>query len=139
MNFYKSVIMNFVFAQAKYIMQETSEWTVIILSNLCKSKVGCAPPLLYEPVVEPYSLEISVFCRFRYAEDVPVVAHHRLHVISRAEGDQVGVVGRRRDGHGSRASDVGVTQLVGEVLQHVGLVVVVVVQHVVVRWPRRAL
>lgn len=60
-------------------------------------------------------------------------------VVARAEGDQVRVVGRRRDGHGARAAHVRVAQLVREALQLVRTEVVVVPQHVVVRRPRRTL
>ncbi|KAG7283334.1 hypothetical protein CRUP_000860 [Coryphaenoides rupestris] len=38
----------------------------------------------------------------------------RTYVIARAEGHQAGVVGGRGDGHGARAADVRVTQLVEE-------------------------
>lgn len=54
-------------------------------------------------------------------------------VVAGSEGDQVGVVGRRRDRHGARAAHVRVAQLVRQTLQLVGVEVVVVPQHVVVR------
>lgn len=60
-------------------------------------------------------------------------------VVSRAEGDEMRVVGGRRDGHGARAAHVRVAQLVREALQLVRTEVVVVPQHVVVRRTRRAL
>jgi len=53
-------------------------------------------------------------------------------VVAGSEGHQPGVVGRRRDGDGARAADVGVAQLVGEELQLVGGETVVVPQDVVV-------
>lgn len=73
-----------------------------------------------------------------YFFNIPVVLF--VHqVITGPEGHQVGVVGRRRDGDGARAAHVGVTQLVGEDLQLVRREVVVVPEHVVVRWPAGAL
>ena len=60
-------------------------------------------------------------------------------VIARAEGDEMRVVGRRRDGDATRAAHVGVTQLIRQHLQLVGVEVIVVPQHVVVRRTRRAL
>lgn len=56
-------------------------------------------------------------------------------VVPGAEGHQVSVVCRRRDGHGARAAHVGVTQLVGEDLQLVGRETIVVPKHVVVGRP----
>ena len=38
-------------------------------------------------------------------------------VVARADSDQVRVVGGRRDGDGARAARVGVTELVGQLLQ----------------------
>ena len=64
----------------------------------------------------------------------------RLHQVeSRAERDQVRVVGGRGDRHGARAADVGVAQLVRERLQFIRLEVVVVPQHVVMGRPAGAL
>jgi len=60
-------------------------------------------------------------------------------VVAGAEGHQVGVVGRRRDGDGARAADVGVAQLVGEELELVAGEAVVVPQDVVVGRPARSL
>ena len=60
-------------------------------------------------------------------------------VIARAEGDEMRVVGRRRDGDAARAAHVRVTQLIRQHLQLVGVEVIVVPQHVVVRRARRAL
>ena len=60
-------------------------------------------------------------------------------VVAGAEGHQVGVVGRRWDGDGPRAADVGVAQLVGEELELVGGETVVVPQDVVVGRPTRTL
>ena len=45
---------------------------------------------------------------------VGLVVEHRLHVVPGAEGNQVGVVRRRRDRHGTRATNVRVAQLVSE-------------------------
>ena len=56
-------------------------------------------------------------------------------VVAGAEGDQTCVVGRRGDGHGARAADVRVAQLVGEDLEVVGGEAVVVPEDVVVRGP----
>ena len=67
---------------------------------------------------------------------VVVLVHQ---VVPGAEGDQVGVVGRRRNRHGARASDVGMAQLVGQHLELVGGEVVVVPKDVVVRWARGTL
>lgn len=60
-------------------------------------------------------------------------------VVARPEGDQVRVVGGRRDRHGARAAHVRVAQLVREALQLVRAEVVVVPQHVVVGGARSAL
>ena len=49
------------------------------------------------------------------------------------------VVGRGRDGDRSGAPDVGVAQLVGQLLQLVSIEMIIIPQHVVVTWPRRAL
>lgn len=47
----------------------------------------------------------------------------------------MGVVGRRRDGDGARAADVGVAQLVGEELELVTTETVVIPQNMVVGRP----
>jgi len=60
-------------------------------------------------------------------------------VVACAEGHQAGVVGGRGDGHGARAADVRVTQLVGEDLQLVRREAIVVPEDVVVRGPTGAL
>ena len=60
-------------------------------------------------------------------------------VIARPEGDEVGVVGGRGDGHGAGAAHVRVAQLVGQHLKVVRAERVVVPQHVVVRRTTRAL
>ena len=51
----------------------------------------------------------------------------------------MGVVGRGGDGDGARASDVGVAQLVGQLLQLVSIEMIIIPEDVVVTWPRRAL
>lgn len=53
-------------------------------------------------------------------------------VVACSESHQSGVVGRRRDGDGAGAADVGVAQLVGEELQLVRSETVVVPEDVVV-------
>lgn len=63
--------------------------------------------------------------------DPPVVLF--VHqVVASAERHQVRVVGRRGDGDGARAADVGVAQLVGEQLELIRREAVVVPQDVVV-------
>ena len=56
-------------------------------------------------------------------------------VVPGPEGHQVSIVRWGRDGHGTRAAHVGVTQLVGEDLQLVGGEAIVIPQHVVVGGP----
>ena len=60
-------------------------------------------------------------------------------MVARAERHQMSVVGGRRYGHGSRASHVRVTQLIGQRLQLVRREVIVVPQYVIMRWATRAL
>lgn len=60
-------------------------------------------------------------------------------MVAGTEGHQVGVVGRRRDGHWAGAAHVGVAQLVGEQLELVSSKTIVVPQHMVVRGPAGAL
>lgn len=60
-------------------------------------------------------------------------------MVAGAEGHQVGVVGRCRDGHWAGAAHVGVAQLVGEQLELVSSKTIVVPQHMVVRGPAGAL
>ena len=60
-------------------------------------------------------------------------------MVSGSEGDQVSIVGGRRDRDGSSASNVGVAQLVRKVLKNVRSVTVVVVKHVVVSRSRCSL
>jgi len=60
-------------------------------------------------------------------------------MISCPERDKVGIVRRSRYGHTAGASDVSVTQLVGQHLNLVRAEVVVVPQHVIVRWPTGSL
>ena len=63
-----------------------------------------------------------------------------LHqVVPGPEGHQVGVVGRGRDGDGPGAPDVGVAQLVGQLLQLVSIEVVIIPEDVVVAGPGGAL
>ena len=50
-----------------------------------------------------------------HAGGVPVVVL-LYEVVAGAEGDEVGVVGGRGDGDGARAADVGVAELVGQLL-----------------------
>ena len=45
---------------------------------------------------------------------VGVIVEDSLHVVAGAEGDQVGVVSRRRDRNRASATDIGMTQLIGE-------------------------
>ena len=51
----------------------------------------------------------------------------------------MGVVGRGGDGDGASAPDVGVAQLVGQLLQLVSIEMIIIPEDVVVTWPRRAL
>ena len=60
-------------------------------------------------------------------------------MVARTERHQMCVVGRCRDAHTARAAHVRVTQLIRQHLQLVGVEVIVVPQHVVVRRARRAL
>ncbi|RNA31903.1 hypothetical protein BpHYR1_001805 [Brachionus plicatilis] len=60
-------------------------------------------------------------------------------MISGSKGDQVSVVGGRRYGHGPSASDIRVTQLIGQGLKFVGRKVIVVPQDVIVGWSTGAL
>jgi hypothetical protein len=60
-------------------------------------------------------------------------------MVTGPECHQMGVISRRRDGHGASAADVGVAQLVGQLLELVGRQVVVVPEHVVVGGPGSAL
>lgn len=59
-----------------------------------------------------------------------------LHqVVPRPECHQVGVVSRGWDADGASAAHIGVAELVGELLQLIGIKVVVIPQHVVVAGP----
>ena len=60
-------------------------------------------------------------------------------VVACSESDEMCVVGRCGDGDAARAADVGVAQLVGQHLQLVGVEVVIVPQHMIMRRARRAL
>jgi len=56
-----------------------------------------------------------------------------LHqVVPRPKRHQMGIVGWRWDADGASAAHVGVAELVGELLQLIGIKVVVIPQHVVV-------
>ena len=55
------------------------------------------------------------------------------------EGHQVGVVSRRRDGHGPRAPHISMAQLVRQLLQLIRIKAVVVPEDVIVGRPRRTL
>ena len=70
------------------------------------------------------------------AEPVVLLLHQ---VIAGPERDQVGVVGRSRNGDGPGAADVRVAHLIGQDLQLVGTESVVVPQHVVMGRPAGAL
>ena len=70
---------------------------------------------------------------------IPVLVHDSLHVVSGAEGDEMGVVRRRRNGNGSCATYVGVAQLECKILKNIRPVSVVIVQYMIVRRPRGAL
>jgi len=56
-------------------------------------------------------------------------------MVSRPEGHEVCVVGRRRDGHAACTAYVRVAQLVGQHLQLVRVELIVVPQDVVMRRP----
>lgn len=60
-------------------------------------------------------------------------------VVPRTERDEVSVVSRCGNGYGTCASNVSVTELVGEALELVGVEVVVIPQHVVMTWTASAL
>lgn len=60
-------------------------------------------------------------------------------VVSGAEGHEMRVVSRRGDGHWPSASHVRVAQLVSQALQLIRPEVVIVPEHVVVRWSWRSL
>ena len=56
-------------------------------------------------------------------------------MITSAKRHQMRVVSGRRDGHGTRAPHVRVTQLVSQHLQLIRIEVIVIPQNMVVRWP----
>lgn len=60
-------------------------------------------------------------------------------VVPRAESNKVSIVSRGRNGYGTCAADVSVTQLVGEALELVSVKVVVIPKYVVVARTARAL
>ena len=63
-----------------------------------------------------------------------------LHqVVPGPEGHQVGVVGRGGDGDGPGAPDVGVAQLVGQLLQLVSVEMVIIPEDVIVAGTRGSL
>lgn len=70
---------------------------------------------------------------------LPPVVFLVNQVVTSAEGHQVGVVGRCRDGDGARAAHVGVAQLVGEELELITAEAVVVPQNVIVGRSARSL
>ena len=67
---------------------------------------------------------------------VVVLVHQ---VVSRSKRHQVCVVGGGGDGDGARAPNVGVAQLVSQLLELVSVEVVVIPEDVIVAGPRRAL
>ena len=70
---------------------------------------------------------------------LPTVVLLLHQMVAGSEGHQVGVVSRGRDGDGPGAPDVGVAQLVGQLLQLVSIEMIIIPEDVVVTWPRRAL
>ena len=60
-------------------------------------------------------------------------------VVPGPDGHQVSVVGGGGDGDAPGAPDVGVAQLVGQLLQLISVKVVIIPEHVVVTRPRGAL
>ena len=70
---------------------------------------------------------------------LPAVVLLLHQVVAGTEGNQVSVVRRSRNGNAASAPDVGVAQLVGELLQLVRIEVIVIPQHVVVAGPGGAL
>ena len=70
---------------------------------------------------------------------LPTVVLLLHQMVAGSEGHQVGVVGRGRDGDGPGAPDVGVAQLVGQLLQLVSIEMIIIPENVVVAGPGGAL
>ena len=60
-------------------------------------------------------------------------------MVTRTKGHEMSVVGRRWNRDRARASNVRVTQLIGQRLQFIGREMIVIPQDVIVRWARCAL
>lgn len=78
-------------------------------------------------------LVISAIALARSVASFSTIVLFIHQMVPGSEGHQVCIVGRGRDGHGARAANVGVAQLVREDLQLVRREAIVVPQHVVVR------
>ena len=63
---------------------------------------------------------------------LPTVVLLLHQMVAGSEGHQVGVVGRGRDGDGPGAPDVGVAQLVGQLLQLVSIEMIIIPENVIV-------
>ena len=102
---------------------------------------GCRGPVLAAPG-QVTSLPAVVLLLDQVIPEQINVNHNILSLLSSSpssEGDQVGVVGGGGDGDAPGAPDVGVAQLVGQLLQLVSVKVVIIPEHVVVARPRGAL
>jgi len=73
-----------------------------------------------------------VLATSRQVTSLPAVVLLLHQVVPGPEGHQVGVVGRGGDGDGPGAPDVGVAQLVGQLLQLVSIEMIIVPENVVV-------
>ena len=74
-----------------------------------------------------------VFASSGKVASLPAVVLLLHQVVARAEGNKVSVVRWSRDGDAARATDVGVAELVGHVLEVVRVQAVVIPQHLSVR------
>lgn len=134
------------------MVRSVSWWICTALAKACWSR-----PLLWPEVWLPSALSLQIIAEnyikihtiwlsFKIIVLIQLTHYkhsHRKHVpvmllvyqvIASPEGHQMGVVGWCWDGHWPSAADIGVTELVGENLQFIWREVVVIPEHVVVRW-----
>ena len=86
-----------------------------------------------------HSSRRPVFAAPRQMASLPTVVLLLHQMVAGSEGHQVGVVSRGRNGDGPGAPDVGVAELVGQLLELVSIEMIIVPQNVVVAGPRCAL
>lgn len=125
---------------AKYMTFFVSACTVIARA-MAPGVLSSEQPLWWDPSPESCSFSTKWYLRDKSNKWIlHSIPFHPVNPNSpRPERHKMRVISWRWNWHGTGASDISVAQLIRQTLQFVRVEVVVVPQHVVMRWSARAL